>query len=135
MNTKIYGYRELLKALVEYHITLIERLAREGYDKIFSILLLPCPDVNEEKLREIVLPLLRSSDRLFYIDGNLIALLPGSDWTGAMHVRETIMEALGLQEGEREYVVEYPQDGTDAFSLISNLYAQYDEFKAGQPDR
>ncbi len=129
MVNKIYGYRELLKTLVEYHITLIQRLADEGYDQIFSILLIPDPNDDEERIRETVLPLLRKSDRLFYIDGNLIALLPGADWNGAMKVRKTIMETLGLDENEEECIAEYPVDGSDAFSLISNLYARYDEIK------
>ena len=129
MASKIYGYRELLKTLVEYHITLIQRLADEGYDKIFSILLIPDPGDDEARIRETVLPLLRKSDRLFYIDGNLIVLLPGADWNGAMKVRKTIMEALGLDVNEEECIAEYPVDGTDAFSLIANLYARYDEIK------
>ena len=128
MKPKILGYKELLKTLVEYHITLIERLANEGYDKQFTILLIPYPGADEEQIRDTVLPLLRRSDRLFYIEGNLIALLPGSDWTGAMKVRDTLQSALGLSHPE-ECIVEYPVDGTDAFKLISNLYARYDEIK------
>ena len=128
MKTKILGYRELLKTLVEYHITFVERLANEGYDKPFSILLIPYAEGDEERIRELVAPLLRDSDRLFYIDGNLIALLPGADWNGAMKVRETIAEALGIELGE-ECIAEYPADGENAFELISNLYARYDEIK------
>jgi hypothetical protein len=130
MRSKIYGYKELLKTLVEYHITFVERLAHEGYDKQFSILLIPYPEGDEERIRELVAPLLRESDRLFYIEENLIALLPGTDWNGAMKVRETISEALGIDPGE-ECIVEYPTDGTDAFGLISGLYARYDDIKAG----
>ena len=129
MPAKIYGYRELLKTLVEYHIALIQRLADEGYDKIFSILLIPDPNDSEKRIRDLVLPLLRQSDRLFYIDGNLIALLPGADWNGAMKVRQTIMEALGLDTNKEECIAEYPVDGSDAFSLISSLYARLDEIK------
>jgi hypothetical protein len=128
MRSKILGYKELLKTLVEYHITFIERLAHEGYDRQFAILLIPYPEGDEERIRELVSPLLRDSDRLFYIDDNLIALLPGTDWNGAMKVRETIAEALGIPLGE-ECIVEYPTDGEDAFRLISNLYARYDEIK------
>ena len=135
MSAKIYGYKELLKALVEYHIALVDRLANEGYERVFSILLLPYPDGDEEKLREVVSPLLRESDRLFYIGDELIVLLPGSDWVGAMKVRETIMEAVGMKDNGREFIVEYPQDGKDAFALISNLYAQYENFKEERPDR
>lgn len=129
MTNKIYGYRELLKTLIEYHITLIQRLSDEGFDKIFSILLIPDIKKKEEQIRETVVPLLRKSDRLFYIDDKLIIMLPGTDWNGAMKVRKTIMEALGLDAQEEECIVEYPVDGTDAFSLIANLYARYDEIK------
>ncbi len=127
MKTKILGYKELLKTLLEYHITLVERLHHEGYDRTFTILLLPYPQKDEEKLRQIILPLLRSSDRLFYIEGNLIALLPGTDWMGAMKVRETICEALGIEPAEKECIVEYPVDGEEAFTLIGNLYARCEE--------
>ena len=127
---KILGYREMLKTLVEYHITFIERLAGEGYEPVFSILLLPWRG-DEERLREGVLPLLRQSDRLFYIDDNIIALLPGADWNGAMTVRRTIADALGIQlpatDEDRECIVEYPTDGTQAFELIGNLYARCEE--------
>jgi hypothetical protein len=123
MAAKIFGYRELFKALVEYHITFVERLEREGYEKTFSLLLIHLPNREEKLLKEMVAPLLRRSDRLFYIDGDLIALLPGSDWNGAMKVHQTIVEALGLK-GVEDRIVEYPTDGDDAFSLISNLYAR-----------
>ena len=130
MQPKVYGYRELLKTLLEYHITLIERLAHEGYDPTFSVLRIPYPDGDETRIREVALPLLRTSDRLFYIDGNLIALLPGSDWNGAMKVRETLVEALGIPiDDDEECICEYPEDGADAFSLISRLYARYDAIK------
>ncbi|WP_456451279.1 hypothetical protein [Hydrogenimonas sp.] len=132
MKSKILGYKELLKTLVEYHITLVERLAHEGYDRQFSILLIPYPEGNEERIRELVSPLLRNSDRLFYIENNLIALLPGADWNGAMQVRETIAQALGITLGE-ECVVEYPTDGAEAFELISNLYARFDDIKEERP--
>ncbi|NPA29057.1 MAG: hypothetical protein GXO33_02615 [Epsilonproteobacteria bacterium] len=122
MQPKVYGYRELLKTLLEYHITLIERLAHEGYDPTFSVLRIPYPDGDETRIREVALPLLRTSDRLFYIDGNLIALLPGSDWNGAMKVRETLAQALGVPL-DKEHICEYPVDGKDAFTLISGLYA------------
>jgi hypothetical protein len=100
MAAKILGYKELLKTLVEYHITFVERLAREGYEKTFSLLLINLPDRDEVLLREVVAPLLRKSDRLFYIDGDLIALLPGSDWNGALQVHRTITEALGMKNVE-----------------------------------
>ncbi|WP_457596217.1 hypothetical protein [Hydrogenimonas sp.] len=129
MKTKILGYKELLKTLVEYHITFVERLSHEGYDRQFSILLIPYPHGDEERIRSLAAPLLRESDRLFYIDGNIVALLPGADWNGAMKVRETLMEALGLDTQEPECVVEYPVDGRDAFELIANLYARYDDIR------
>jgi len=128
MHAKIFGYKELLKTLVEYQIAFIDRLANEGYEKVFSILLIPYPQGDEEKIRELVSPLLRESDRLFYIDGKLIALLPGTDWNGALTVHETITTALGIEPKE-ECIVEYPTDGENAFELISNLYARYDEIK------
>jgi len=128
MKAKILGYKELLKTLVEYHITFIDRLSNEGYEKIFSILLVPYPQGDEEKIRELVAPLLRESDRLFYLEGNLIALLPGTDWNGALTVHETITTALGIEPSE-ECIVEYPTDGKNAFELISNLYSRYDEIK------
>lgn len=130
MKAKILGYKELLKTLVEYHIAFIDRLSNEGYEKIFSILLVPYPQGDEEKIRELVSPLLRESDRLFYLEGNLIALLPGTDWNGALTVHETITTALGIEPKE-ECIVEYPTDGTSAFELISNLYSKYDDIKAG----
>ena len=123
---KILGYKELLKTLIEYHINFVERLAQEGYDKTFSLFLLPYPEGDEERLRELALPLLRQSDRLFYIDGNIIVLLPGSDWNGALKVHETLEEALGLQNDREECIVEYPADGENAFKLISTLYATHD---------
>ncbi|MCF6201181.1 MAG: hypothetical protein L3J42_03500 [Hydrogenimonas sp.] len=125
MSDKILGYKELLKALVEYHIHFIKRLSRDGYDQIFSLLLIPLPGEDEQRLRELVYPLLRESDRLFYIEGNLIALLPGTDWNGAQKVHETILEALG-KSGIEDCVVEYPTDADDAFRLISALYAKLD---------
>ncbi|WP_300366907.1 hypothetical protein [Hydrogenimonas sp.] len=128
MPSKILGYKELLKTLVEYHITFINRLSNEGYEKLFSILLIPLSGENEERIRELVLPLLRESDRLFYIEGKLIALLPGTDWNGALKVNETITEALGIEPLE-ECIVEYPADGENAFELIGNLYARYDEIR------
>ncbi len=128
MADKIYGYKELLKTLLEYHIHLIKRLAREGYEQFFSVLLIPLPGEKEENIRELVTPLLRESDRIFYIDGNLIAMLPGSDWNGAQKVHETILTALGKEKIE-DCVVEYPVDGNDAFTLISNLYARLEEIR------
>ncbi|WP_353662980.1 hypothetical protein [Hydrogenimonas sp. SS33] len=130
MPTRTLGYKEMLKTLVEYQITFIERLAHEGYDKTFSLLLFPWPGGDEERLRELLLPLLRRSDRLFYIEEKIVALLPGTDWNGAMKVRETLEELLGPRP-EKECIVEYPADGSDAFELISRLYAQCDEIKAG----
>ena len=123
MQPKVYGYKELLKTLLEYHISLIERLRHEGYDMTFSVLRIPYPGGDESRIRDIALPLLRNSDRLFYIEENLIAMLPGCDWNGAMKVRETLAEALGIELGE-EYICEYPDDGEDAFTLISGLYAK-----------
>ena len=123
MAKDIFGYKELLKVLVEYQITLVNRLKNDGYDQFFSILLIPLPGWNEQKLRESILPLLRTSDRLFYIEENLIALLPGTDWNGAQKVHETITTALNLENIE-DRVVEYPTDGKNAFTLISNLYAK-----------
>ncbi len=128
MADKILGYKELFKVLLEYHINFIKRLSREGYEQIFSILLIPLADADETEIRELVNPLLRESDRLFYIDGNLIAMLPGTDWNGAQKVHKTILAALGESEKE-DCVVEYPTDGTDAFTLIGNLYAQLEEIK------
>ncbi len=126
MRERILGYKELLKVLLEYHIHFIKRLSREGYEQIFSVLLIPLPDADEERIRELVEPLLRESDRLFYIDGNLIAMLPGTDWNGAQKVHETILTALGEPHVE-DCVVEYPTDGDDAFTLIGNLYARREE--------
>ncbi|WP_201353560.1 hypothetical protein [Hydrogenimonas urashimensis] len=128
MKAKIFGYKELLKTLVEYHITFMERLANEGYEKVFSILLIPYPQGDEENIRELVQPVLRESDRLFYIEGKLIAMLPGTDWNGALNVHDTIINALAIEPVE-ECIVEYPTDGSNAFELISNLYARYDEIK------
>jgi len=125
MAVDILGYKELLKVLVEYQITLINRLKNEGYDQSFSILLIPLPNWNEQKLRDTILPLLRNSDRLFYIEENLIALLPNTDWNGAQKVHDTIATALNLKDIE-DRVVEYPTDGENAFTLISNLYAKLD---------
>ncbi|BBG65438.1 hypothetical protein NNO_0735 [Hydrogenimonas sp.] len=128
MADKILGYKELLKTLLEYHIHLIKRLSREGYEQIFSVLLIPLPNDDEKRIRELVKPLLRESDRLFYIEGNLIAMLPGTDWNGAQKVHETILEALG-ESGIEDCVVEYPTDGNDAFTLIGNLYARLEEIR------
>lgn len=128
MAVDILGYKELLKVLVEYQITLINRLKNEGYDQLFSIILIPLPNWNEKNLRDTVLPLLRSSDRLFYIEENLIALLPNTDWNGAQKVHNTIVTALNLKNIE-DRVVEYPTDGENAFKLISNLYAKLDSQK------
>ncbi len=128
MHSKILGYKELLKTLVEYQIALVDRLANEGYEKVFSIILIPYDQGDEERIRELVSPLLRESDRLFYINGKLIALLPGTDWNGALTVHETITTALGIEPME-ECIVEYPTDGENAFELISSLYARYDEIK------
>jgi len=125
MTSDILGYKELLKVLVEYQITFVNRLKNEGYDQLFSIILIPLPGWHEQKLREIILPLLRKSDRLFYIEENLIALLPGTDWNGAQKVHNTITTALNLENME-DRVVEYPTDGENAFKLISNLYAKLD---------
>ncbi|WP_457592667.1 hypothetical protein [Hydrogenimonas sp.] len=129
MSEKTLGYKELLKTLLEYHINFIKRLSREGYEQTFSVLLIPLPDVKEKKIDELVTPLLRECDRLFYIEGNLIAMLPGTDWNGAQKVHETILEALGEAPVE-DCVVEYPTDGTDAFKLIGNLYARLEEIKS-----
>ncbi|WP_457595194.1 hypothetical protein [Hydrogenimonas sp.] len=126
MGDRILGYKELLKVLLEYHIHFIKRLSREGYEQLFSVLLIPLADADEKRIRELVNPLLRESDRLFYIDGNLIAMLPGTDWNGAQKVHETILTALGEAPVE-DCVVEYPTDGNDAFTLISNLYARLEE--------
>jgi len=125
MTSDILGYKELLKVLVEYQITFVNRFKNEGYDQLFSIILIPLPGWHEQKLREIILPLLRKSDRLFYIEENLIALLPGTDWNGAQKVHNTITTALNLENME-DRVVEYPTDGENAFKLISNLYAKLD---------
>lgn len=125
MTSDILGYKELLKVLVEYQITFVNRLKNEGYDQLFSIILIPLPGWHEQKLREIILPLLRKSDRLFYIEENLIALLPSTDWNGAQKVHNTITTALNLENME-DRVVEYPTDGENAFKLISNLYAKLD---------
>ncbi len=129
MPDKILGYKELLKTLVEYHIDFVKRLSREGYDQVFSLLLIQIPNEDEERIRELVQPLLRGSDRLFYIDGKLIALLPGTDWNGAQNVHKTIIEALGKPETE-DCVVEYPTDGEDAFKLISSLYARLEDLRS-----
>ncbi|WP_456381393.1 hypothetical protein [Hydrogenimonas sp.] len=134
MKARILGYKELLKTLVEYHITFIDRLALEGYEKTFSILLIPLKEWNEEKVRDLAAPLLRESDRLFYIDDKLIALLPGTDWNGALTVHETLVTALGMDPID-DCIVEYPADGENAFELISNLYARYDEIKSEQQGR
>ncbi len=128
MADRILGYKELLKTLLEYHIHFIKRLSREGYEQTFSVLLIPLPGADENRIRELVKPLLRESDRLFYIEGNLIAMLPGTDWNGAQKVHRTILEALGEPLVE-DCVVEYPTDGNDAFKLISSLYARLEEIK------
>ncbi len=128
MSEKTLGYKELLKSLVEYHINFIKRLSNEGYEQTFSLLLIPLENIDERKIKELAVPLLRECDRIFYIEGNLIAMLPGTDWNGALKVHETILEALG--EGPVEdCIVEYPVDGEDAFKLIGNLYARLDEVK------
>ena len=129
MSREILKERALLKTLVEYQVTLIERLKAEGYDNLFSLLLIPYPEGDETKLKEIVFPLLRISDRLFYIDGNLIALLPGCDWNGALKVHETIAQALGIWPIE-DCIVEYPTDGKHADELIENLYRRLEEINA-----
>ncbi len=122
------GYKELLKTLLEYHITFIKRLSREGYEQTFSLLLIPLENIEEKRIEDMVKPLLRECDRLFYIEGNLIAILPGTDWNGALKVHETILEALG--EGPIEdCIAEYPTDGEDAFELIGSLYARLEEIK------
>lgn len=126
MANEVFGYKEILKVLVEYQIALLERYKDDKYDIHFSLLLISLPDRSEKELRESVLPVLRKSDRIFYVDGKLIAFLPETDWNGAQKVHKTITETLGLGDVE-DCVVEYPTDGSNAFTLISNLYAKLDD--------
>ena len=128
MPKKILKDKKLLEALVEYQTTLIERLRVEGYENNFSLLLIPYLDLDETMLKEMALPLLRTSDRLFHIEDNVIALLPGCDWNGALKVHETIAQALGIWPVE-DCIVEYPTDGKGTLQLIENLYKRLEEIK------
>ncbi len=129
MPKEILKDKKLLETLVEYQVTLIERLRAEGYENHFSLILIPYPDADETLLKESVMPLLRISDRLFYIDGNIIVLLPGADWNGALKVHETIAQALDIWPIE-DCIVEYPTDGKHAHQLIENLYKRLEEINA-----
>lgn len=116
-----FGYKALLLKLLEYHIKLLRRFKHDGYDQLFSLIALSLPEWDEKKLRNIITPILRESDAIFYIEGNLILLLPGSDWNGALKVHHTICDMLDLHDIE-DAIVEYPTDGEEAFALIGNLY-------------
>ena len=130
MSKEILQDETLLEKLVDYQVTLLERLKAEGYDNNFSLSLLPYPKADEALLEEMVLPLLRVSDRLFYLDGTIIVLLPGADWNGALKVHETIAQALGIWPLE-DCIVEFPTDGQKASELIDNLYKRLAEINAG----
>jgi len=107
-----------LEALVNYHIALLERFGFSDEEPFSIIYFLPGSS-NEAKSVNMIKKIIRKTDALFELDNAFVILLTCSDWNGASELLAGIQDFLG--QNICDNLVSYPEDGTDAKSLLKRL--------------
>ncbi len=106
------------KALVAHHIALIERF-EEPHLTEFSLLFLKLEDLENIEIKKSIQIVFRDSDIIFEYGKNYIILLPRTDYHGACELLGGLQEF--LSQHFRDSIVTYPDDGTDADTLLKNF--------------
>ncbi|BCX78992.1 hypothetical protein [Campylobacter sp. 19-13652] len=105
-----------IKSLIDHHIAILERFNMAN-EAPFALIYFPVK--NGAAGGEIFKRILRKTDALFIDGEHYIAMLVGTDWNGGVDLLSGIQEF--LDERPADVIVTYPDDGTDAKSLMSKL--------------
>jgi len=117
MSSTIFTKKNL-SSLIDHHIALLERFGMTD-EAPFSIIYFSLNGKKELDNVEIFQRILRQTDALFQIKKSYIVMLPGTDWNGSSDLLSGIQEFLDQEPYDN--IVTYPDDGTDANTLIRKL--------------